>query len=399
MDIFKIARQLHNKTLPPLGQIPGPLLDLAANLSRFRGRFQALSSIERVLAAIRHKETDRVPVATIVCAGGRQLSGISFPDYARHADKGAHAFVDALEFAGGDVIVLLLDLSVEASDLGQKLEYPHNSTPRPDYANPAIRDLDDYDHIQPITLTNAPRMSEYIRLCHNVVKKVGFRSIVSGFIYGPLGVLAMMRGAENMFKDCVLHPNKVKRACESITEVLIEYADAQCKTGVSAVTIDTLFASKNGVSKKLWEEIEGPFSREISRKIKENGLLTGVHNCGHDLYFDAQIKFMEPDLISFAHLPDDCATPKEMKDRYGKYITLVGYVPTPLLVHGTAKEVMEECWRQIDDLAPGGGFILAPGCEYPPNIPLTNAIAMVNASKRYAKSRGTARASRTWRTT
>jgi uroporphyrinogen decarboxylase len=46
---------------------------------------------------------------------------------------------------------------------------------------------------------------------------------------------------------------------------------------------------------------------------------------------------------------------------------------------------MEECWRQIDDLAPGGGFILAPGCEYPPNIPLTNAIAMVNASKRYAK--------------
>jgi uroporphyrinogen decarboxylase len=49
--------------------------------------------------------------------------------------------------------------------------------------------------------------------------------------------------------------------------------------------------------------------------------------------------------------------------------------------------VMEECRRQIDDLAPGGGYILAPGCEYPPNIPLTNAIALVNAAEKYSKKR------------
>ncbi len=380
MNVFK---HLKDKTLPPLGKIPSPLLDFAANVSTFRGRFQKLSSVERVLTAIRHKESDRVPVATLVCAGGRQVSGISFPEYATDAEKGAQAFFDGLEFTGGDAIVLLLDLSVEASDMGQKLEYPENSTPRPDFNNHFIKDIADYERIKTVNLKDAPRMSEYIRLCQNVIKKVGYRSIVSGFIFGPLGVLAMMRGAENMFKDCLLYPNKVKRACEVITEVLVDFVDAQCKTGVSAITIDTLFASRNGLSKKLWEEIEGPFSREISRKIKEHGLIIGIHNCGHDIYFDAQIKFMEPDFISFAHLPDDCATPKEMKDRYGKYITLVGYVPTPLLVHGTPKQVMEECRRQIDDLAPGGGYILAPGCEYPPNIPLTNAIALVNAAEKY----------------
>jgi uroporphyrinogen decarboxylase len=384
---MNILKHLKDKTLPPLGKIPSPLLDFAANVSGFRSRFQKISSIERVLTAIRHKESDRVPVATLVCAGGRQVSGISFPEYATDAEKGAQAFFDGLEFTGGDVIVLLLDLSVEASDMGQKLEYPENSTPRPDFNNHIIKDISDYKRIKTINIKDAPRMSEYIRLCQNVIKKVGYRSIVSGFIFGPLGVLAMMRGAENMFKDCLLYPNEVKKACEVITEVLVDFTDAQCKTGVSAIAIDTLFASRNGLSKKLWEEIEGPFSREISRKIKEHGLLAGIHNCGHDIYFDAQIKFMEPEFISFAHLPDDCATPKEMKDRYGKYITLVGYVPTPLLVHGTPKQVMEECRRQIDDLAPGGGYILAPGCEYPPNIPLTNAIALVNAAEKYSKKR------------
>ena len=61
----------------------------------------------------------------------------------------------------------------------------------------------------------------------------------------------------------MLYPKKVKKACEIITGVLIEYVQAQCDTGVPAVAIDTLFASKNGLPKKLWEEIEGPFAGAI----------------------------------------------------------------------------------------------------------------------------------------
>ena len=111
--------------------------------------------------------------------------------------------------------------------------------------------------------------------------------------------------------------------------------------------------------------------------------MVGVHNCGHDLYFDAQIRSMEPDVISFAHLPDDCGTPHELKERYGDQLTLVGYVPTSLLVEGSPKEVIDECRRQIDVLGRDGGYILAPGCEYPPNIPLTNAFALVKAAESY----------------
>jgi uroporphyrinogen decarboxylase len=198
----------------------------------------------------------------------------------------------------------------------------------------------------------------------------------------------MMRGAEQLFKDCILYPMEVMAACEIITPVLVEFVEAQCDTGIPAIAIDTLYASRNGLSKPLWEEIEGRFVREISKAIKKKGLLVGIHNCGHDLYFDAQIRSMEPEFISFAHLPDDCGTPKELKERYGDGITLVGFVPTPLLINGSPREVMETCREQIEDLARDGGFILAPGCEYPPNIPLTNAFALVQAAERYSGRRG-----------
>ncbi len=383
MKLLDTIKKLKHGEVPHLGTISDAVLDFAVGASRFRSRFQSVSSLERVLTAVRHKEPDRVPVTPILSGGARQISGISYPDHSLNADKTAQSFLDGWKFVGGDLVLLMLDLSLEAADFGQKIVYPDNSTPYPDYDHPVIRDVDDYDRIQSFDPLKSPRMSEFVRLCRIMVKEVGLKSIVTGFVFGPLGVLAMMRGAELLFKDCVLYPKKVQKACEIITGVLIEYVQAQCDSGVPAVAIDSLFASKTGLPKKLWEEIEGPFVSEISRVIKDNGLIVGVHNCGHDPYFDTQIRSMDPEVMSFAHLPDDCKDRKELKEKYGDRVTLLGYVATPLLVHGTPTEVMDECRRQIDDLAPGGGFILAPGCEYPPGIPLTNAIAMIKAAEKY----------------
>jgi uroporphyrinogen decarboxylase len=374
-----MIKALREGKLPPMQEIPTPLLNALTTMGSLRGKFSRLSSIERVLTATQHKEPDQIPVTPLLNSAARKITGVSFPEYSLDADKAAEVFMSGFEFVGGDVVILMLDLSVEAADFGQKMIYPENSTAQPDYSDPLIKVVEDYYGIRPVPLSEARRMREFVRLCKIMVQRIGFRSLVTGFVFGPLGVLSMMRGAEHLFKDCVNNVGAVIKACGTITETLLEYVQAQCDTGISAIAIDTLYASWNGLPKDLWEAIEGPFVREISQLIKKNGLVVGIHNCGHGLYFDSQIKFMEPDIISFAHLPDDCKSEKELKDRYGDQVTLLGYVSTPLLVSGTPQEVMDECRRQMDILGKDGGFILAPGCEYPPNIPLTNAFAVVKA--------------------
>ncbi|OQX62397.1 MAG: uroporphyrinogen decarboxylase [Desulfococcus sp. 4484_241] len=385
MGISSVIRAIRRGHIPPVGEVPEPFLDFLASMASFRGKFQKLTSQERIIATFRHKEPDRVPVSPILCAGARQISGITFPDYALDAKKAARVFLDGFELVGGDVIILMLDLSVEAADFGQSVKYPENSTPMPDYTNPVLKHHDDYRRIKPVLLSNATRMKEFVKLCRIVVDEVGFRSIVSGFVFGPLGVLAMMRGAENLFKDCRLYPDKVKAACGVITESLVEFVLAQCEAGVSVIAIDTLFASRSGLPKELWEELEGPFAKEISRAVKSMGRIVAIHNCGDSPYFDAQIRSVEPALINFSDLPDDCSSRLELKRRYGDHIILMGHIPTPLLVYGSPKDVIEECRRHIDDLAPGGGYILSPGCEYPPNASLVNAFALIHAAKTYGR--------------
>jgi len=261
--------------------------------------------------------------------------------------------------------------------------YPEDSTPYPDYANPLIKDVDDYRKLRRANLQEADRMQNMIKMVRLSGEIDGKGMLMGGFCLGPLGVLNMMSGADRLFRDCVNHPLEVMAALDTITETLIDYVKAQCDAGAIGVALDTLFASWNGLSRELWEQIEGPFAKELADAIRDKGKMVFVHNCGHGIYFDSQIRFMEPMLISFAQLPDDCSSPEELKRRYGDQVMLMGYISTTLLSYGTPYQVMEECRKQIDDLAPGGGYVLAPGCEYPPNIPLTNAFAMVNAAKKY----------------
>ena len=381
--LFRFAKTLLSGQVPPPGMFPEWMLDGAARLCSARSGLTPLSNIERVVTALRHKEPDHIPCCPLVISASRRLVGASFPEFAQNPRIAADALLAGLEFAGGEIVVPMLDLSVEAADFGQKMIYPADSTPHPDYSDPLIRDVVDYRKLKRIDLRDARRMVTIVELCRILVKEVGFRGAVSGFCFGPLGVLNMMRGAEHLFRDCMNHPREVMAALETITDVLIEYVEAQCDEGVLAVTLDTLFASWNGLSREMWERIEAPFVREIARAVRQKGCLVAVHNCGHGVYFDSQIRCMEPGIISFAHLPDDCHDRKELKNRYGDQVVLMGMVETPLLGYGSPFDVMQECRRMIDDLADGGGFILAPGCEYPPNLPMDNALAIAMAARNY----------------
>ena len=281
----------------------------------------------------------------------------------------------------GGLLNVWIDLSVEAADFGQKMVYPENSTPHPDYKYPVIKAVSDYRKIKRINFKEAQRMQAMLETLHILVNSKKIKEGLGSLCFGPLGVLGMMRGAEHLFRDCVLYPSEVTSAMETVTGVLIEYCEAMCDAGVFGVCLDTLYASWSGLSKALWEKLEGPFVRELAKAIRSKNRAVFVHNCGDGPYFDSQIRFMEPAIISFAQLPDDCPNRKELKRRYGKGVVLMGHINTPLLSYGTPNEVKEECKVIMDDLAPEGNFILGPGCEFPPNAPFENAMAIVEAAK------------------
>ena len=178
-------------------------------------------------------------------------------------------------------------------------------------------------------------MREHIKLCRKLVEAKGKELPIIAFTFGPLGILSMLRGQEKMFMDLVLEPDAVKYAVAAITETLMDYYDALMDTGVHAVMIDTLFASQSIMSKSMWLEFEGEYVRKLADRVHQRGCMMMIHNCGHGIYFDVQIETMQPEAISFLHLPDDVSTPAEPRR------STAGRLPLSVILalHGSSVQV------------------------------------------------------------
>ncbi|OAT85553.1 uroporphyrinogen decarboxylase family protein [Desulfotomaculum copahuensis] len=344
-----------------------------------------MTSIERVVAALNYQKPDRVPVAPLLCGASRRVNGVTYPEWATDAEACANGFIQSVDLFDYDAIVGLVDLSVEAADWGQKIIYPPHSTPYTETSEPLIKEIDDYYRLERINPRETPRMKMVLETMDRVYKARGQEKVICGFIYGPLGVLSHLRGHERLFKDCIKHPEAVMAGMEVVTEVLCEYARAMIETGVHAIAVDTLYASVTIMRKQLWVKMEAPYAKKLCDLIRESGVVLGLHNCGGATYFDVQTEWLQPKLISHAYPSDDCKDWAEHAAKWGKKVVTMGYlVPSELGLFMTPEQVIEECRREIETFKDcDGGFVLAPGCEFPPNGSLLNMEAIMQAVRTY----------------
>ena len=75
---------------------------------------EEMASLDRVAGhALEHKEGDRNPVAPVMANACCRMNGITFPEFAKDAYLAFQAFIATSEVVGHDVIVPLIDLSID----------------------------------------------------------------------------------------------------------------------------------------------------------------------------------------------------------------------------------------------------------------------------------------------
>jgi len=344
-----------------------------------------MNSLERVSLILQHKEADRVPYYPLLNSVASKLIGATYDQLAKDADICAKAYIAITEKYDLDVICTLTDLSVEAADFGAEIIYDENEAAYPHPTNRFIKSAEEYNKIKPIDVRKGERMMTHVKLCNLLMEAKGSEKPVVAFAFGPLGILSMLRGQEDIFMDLILEPKAVHTALEVITENLIQYYDLIMETGVHAIMFDTLFASQSILSKEMWDEFEGPYIEKLAKHIHSKGVMVMIHNCGNGVYFDVQIKRMQPEAISFLHVPADCKDFSECKEKYGHLTTLIGCFDPSLLITGTDKAIIQATKRDIDLFKKDGGFILSTGCEYPSALNFDKADIIIKTAKEYGK--------------
>lgn len=139
------------------------------------------------------------------------------------------------------------------------------------------------------------------------------------------------------------------------------------------------------ISPKLYRELVKPRHAELNRFIKQKAPQAKVM-----LHTDGSVRAFIPDFIEagfdILNPVQPLAkgmNPAELKAEFGSEISFLGGVDVQQAMIGPVEGVREEVRRRIEELGPGGGYIIAPSHNFQDDTPLENLLAFFEAVREY----------------
>jgi MtaA/CmuA family methyltransferase len=207
-------------------------------------------------------------------------------------------------------------------------------------------------------------------------QRVGAEKIVEGWVEGPCGASADLRGINTLMLDFYDDTAFVHDLFEFVIEMEVRFAKAQVDAGVTLMGIGDAAASLIGP--KLYAQHVYPAECRLIERVRAMGVPVRLHICGNTRRIAGLMSKTGAEIVDL-----DFLTPMgEARAASGPDQVLLGNIdPVRALRDGTPGSItaaLEECWR-----AAGPRWICGAGCEVPRGTPHENLMAM----SRFARSR------------
>jgi uroporphyrinogen decarboxylase len=376
-----------------------------------------MTAKERMLAAIRHEEPDRVPaspdISNMVPA---RLTGKPFWEIYMHRDPPLwKAYLSAARHFGIDGWLIYAKLgggrrnpqvkrrSEIVSQTEEKIvRRDYVSTPDGDLWREVVYFRDQPPWASKRYVTDLP--TDYPKLLHLgadtsdlndhnlklMMTETGDDGAVGGSLSVPTLMFGMREGGiAKALRDYYQHHDLVMDLIRRGQKRTVEYAKQLVEAGP-----DFIFIGNSGLwlmqGEKITREVSLPALKAVTRLASSKGIPTLLHCCGPERGL-AEICARETklDCINPVEPPPfgDCDL-LELKETVGDRLSIMGNLPTMTLMYrGTPEDVVNESRRAIEAAGEGGGFILSTGDQCPRDTPEANLRAMVKVSRRYGRYR------------
>ena len=217
---------------------------------------------------------------------------------------------------------------------------------------------------------------------------VGSAIIGGGIFEQPARVI----GLQNFLMCLAADPKFADRLMEQITEIYIEscnqYLDEVGRYIQVFVYYDDL-NTQNGwmINPETYRKLVKPKQRRLVDAIKKKtDAKLFFHACGAAFDLVPDLIDLGFDILNPVQVSARGMDSRRLKAAYGRDITFWGGIDTQqVLPFGTSAEVVDEVKRRIDDLAPGGGFVLAAVHNIQAQVPPENIVALFDTALQYGK--------------
>ncbi len=190
----------------------------------------------------------------------------------------------------------------------------------------------------------------------------------------------MLRGMENYLMDLEDNPTFVEELLDGLLDLHLRVIDRMAHYSFDCLRFADDWGGQRGLlmGAPRWRKVLKPRLKRIFQRGRELGFVIAIHSCGG-------ITEIIPDLIDMGVQIINPFQPEAMdvldlKRRYGTYVCFNGGISTQqTLPRGSVDDVRNEVAACMRLLGKGGGYIMGPAKPILPDVPLANAVALIEA--------------------
>jgi len=367
-----------------------------------------MNSYERFETAVDIKEPDRIPITPLMDYYYAASNGMSAKDFVtgkfdrvfkavKNTYDRFNGTLDMVHLPMGRLYAYYNMLPLGHSAFYSELIYPDNVPSTLQFIEKGYIDVKDFKKIKkfglksiwrPINLNKMREtqqdlinIAKYIRYWEHK-KKVPIYS-TSGIVT-PLEGLCYLMGIRNWSRAMRKNPEEVKEICDlflqgTLANSLMMYVFSRVKrTYVCLERVSATF-----ISPRIFEELVLDNLLEIVRQNVRNGLTTVFHmDTDWTPFFHYFLEFPKNGKYILHLENSDIFKAKEM---LGDRFCLMGNLRSELLRFGPEHKIVEYTKKLIDECGPGGGYMMAEGCEVAPDTPFRNLKLWVDTTLKYGR--------------
>ena len=379
-----------------------------------------MNSRERLLTTLAHREPDRIPFDL----GSTQVTGIHVVAYRRLREhlglprvepylcdaiqQLALPDADVIERLGVDVRGLFPlnshNWNAVGKDIGDYWEYRDewgitHRRPKPDglYYSMVRSPLTGAITADDIRAYTWPHTGDPRRIAGLREQALAYRAqakavMLKGVLAGVFEMAQRVRGMENLLMDMASNEPLAGALFDKMVELKLEFCEMALPQIADVIDViseadDYGTQVSQIISPRMFRQQIKPRLKTLFARIKQlapNAKLF-FHSCGNVRPLLPDFIESGVDILNPIHITAAGMEPTALKRDFGKDLVFWGGgVDTQgVLPHGSPQQVRDDVRRNIDALAPGGGFVFNTVHNIQADVPPQNIVAMWEAVREY----------------
>lgn len=232
------------------------------------------TSLERVLDAINHKESDRVPLMLLLSIYGAKESKIPIKEYFSKSENVVKAQLKMMKKYRNDCLYTFSYAPVEIEAFGGEVIFVEDGPPNS--GEPIIKNLDKFLSQELPQINESKCLLRVLETTANLKQSVGNTVPIIGMVMSPFSIPVMQMGFERYLELIYYRRAEFDKLMQKNIEFCILWANAQLKAGATAICYFDPLASptiieretylKTGfeIAKKTISAIEGPVATHLA---------------------------------------------------------------------------------------------------------------------------------------